>query len=50
MFVGLGVAVLAIAAAFVFVGGLAGLLALIVVLLLALAVSYRVVTDSEPED
>lgn len=46
----LGAAILAIAVAVIFVGGLAGLLTLIVVLVLALAISYRVVTVSDPED
>jgi hypothetical protein len=50
MFVGLGAAIAAISAAFIFLGGLAGLLVLIVVLVLALAISYRVVTDSETEE
>ncbi|MEZ5156967.1 MAG: hypothetical protein R2718_12770 [Solirubrobacterales bacterium] len=50
MFLGIGVAILAIAAAFIFVGGLAGLIVLIAVLLIALAVSYKVVTDSDTND
>jgi hypothetical protein len=50
LFLGMGAAALVITAAFVFIGGLAGLLALIVVLVLALAISYRVVTASDPED
>lgn len=50
LFLGVGAAILAIAAAFIFVGGLAGLLTLIVVLVLALAISYRIVTASDPED
>ncbi len=50
LFVGIGVAVLAIAAAFAFIGGLAGLIVLLAVLVLALAISYRVVTASDPGD
>lgn len=50
LFIGLAVAVVAIAVAFAFVGGLAGLIVLIAVLLIALAVSYRVTTDSDPRD
>jgi hypothetical protein len=50
LLLGMGAAALVITAAFVFIGGLAGLLALIVVLVLALAISYRVVTASDPED
>lgn len=50
LFLGVLVAVLAIAAAFIFIGGVAGLIVLIVVLVLALAVSYRVVTASDPGD
>jgi hypothetical protein len=50
LFIGLAVAALAIAVAFIFIGGLAGLIVLIVVLVAALAVSYRVVTDSDPGD
>jgi hypothetical protein len=50
LFVGLVVAALVIAAAFVFIGGVAGLIALIVVLVIALAISYRVVTASDLED
>jgi hypothetical protein len=50
LFLGIAAAALVIAAAFAFVGGLAGLIALILVLVLALAVSYRVVTASDIED
>lgn len=50
LLVGLLAAILVIAAAFVLIGALAGLLAVIVVAVLALAVSYRVVTDSDIED
>ena len=50
LFIGIAVAALAIAAAFVFIGGLAGLIVLIVVLVLALGISYRVGTDSDPGD
>jgi hypothetical protein len=50
LFVGIAIAVLAIAAAFILIGGLAGLIVLIAVLLIALAVSYKVVTDSDPND
>lgn len=49
LFLGVGAAILVIAAAFVFIGGVAGLLALLVVLVLALAISYRIVTASDPE-
>ena len=45
--VGMALAVLAIALAFVFVGGWAGMIVLVVVLIAALAISYRVVTRSE---
>jgi hypothetical protein len=47
---GMAVALLAIALAFVFLGGLGGLIVLGIVLVAALAISYRVVTRSEPED
>ena len=50
LFLGIGAAALVIVLAFAFIGGLAGLIALIVVLVLALAISYRVVTASDPED
>jgi hypothetical protein len=50
LFLGILAAVLAIAAAFIFIGGLAGLIVLIVVLVLALAVSYKVVTAADIED
>jgi hypothetical protein len=45
--VGMAVGLLAIALAFVFVGGWAGLIVIGVVLVAALAISYRVVTSSE---
>jgi len=45
--VGMAVALLAIALAFVFVGGWAGMIVLGVVLIAALGISYRVVTRSE---
>jgi hypothetical protein len=48
--VGMAVALLAIALAFVFLGGLGGLIVVGVVLIVALAISYRVVTSSEPRD
>jgi hypothetical protein len=48
--VGMAVALLAIALAFVFVGGWAGMIVLGVVLIAALAISYRVVTRSENLD
>jgi hypothetical protein len=44
------VAVLAILVAFFFIGGWAGMIVLGVVLIAALAISYRVVTGSESED
>ncbi len=50
LFVGIAVALLAITAAFAFIGGLAGLITLIAVLVLALAISYRVVMASDIED
>jgi hypothetical protein len=50
LFVGMGVAAVAVVAAFMFIGGLAGLIVLIAVLVLALAVSYRAVMASDVED
>ncbi len=44
---GMAVALLAITLAFVFLGGLGGLIVIGVVLIAALAISYRVVTSSE---
>lgn len=46
---GVALAVLAIFAAFVFIGW-AGLLVLVVVLFVALGISYRVMTASDTED
>jgi hypothetical protein len=43
----MAVALLAITLAFVFLGGLGGLIVIGVVLIAALAISYRVVTSSE---
>lgn len=47
---GMAVVLLAIALAFAFLGGWGGLIVIGVVLIAALAISYRVVTRSEPED
>ena len=44
---GMAVALLAIALAFVFLGGWGGLIVIGIVLIAALAISYRVVTRSE---
>lgn len=48
--VGMAVALLAIALAFAFLGGWGGLIVLGLVLIVALAISYRVVMSSETED
>jgi flagellar basal body-associated protein FliL len=45
--VGMAAALLAITLAFVFLGGWGGLIVLGVVLIAALAISYRIVTSSE---
>jgi hypothetical protein len=50
LFIGIAVAAAAIAAAFIFIGGLAGLIVLLAVLVLALGISYRVVVDSDTSD
>jgi hypothetical protein len=47
---GIAVALLVITLAFVFLGGWGGLIAVGVVLIAALAISYRVVTESESKD
>ena len=47
---GIVVAILVITLAFVFLGGWGGLIAVGVVLIAALAISYRVVTESESND
>jgi hypothetical protein len=47
--VGVALAVLAILAAFIFIGWF-GLIVLVVVLLAALGLSYRVITSSDSED
>jgi hypothetical protein len=46
---GVGVAVIAIIAAFVFLGWV-GMIVLVVVLIAALAISFRVITGSETRD
>ena len=48
--VGMAVALLVITLAFVFLGGWGGLIVVGVVLIAALAISYRVVTESESKD
>jgi hypothetical protein len=50
LFFSVGAAIVAVGAAFVLIGGFAGLLTLIAVLVLALGISYRVTTDSDPRD
>ena len=50
LILGMAVALLAIALAFVFLGGWAGLIVIGVVLIAALAISYRVVSASESRD
>jgi hypothetical protein len=50
LIVGMAVALLAIALAFVFLGGLGGLIVVGIVLIAALAISYRVVTSSDTRD
>jgi flagellar basal body-associated protein FliL len=47
LILGIAVALLAIALAFVFLGGWGGLIVIGAVLIVALAISYRVVTSSE---
>ena len=46
----MGVALLTIAAAFVFIGAFAGLIALLAAIVLALAIIYRVVMATDIED
>jgi hypothetical protein len=46
----MALALLAIALAFVFLGGLGGLIVVGIVVIAALAISYRVVTSSDTRD
>lgn len=50
LLLGIGVALLTIAAAFVFIGAFAGLIALLAAIVLALAIIYRVVMATDIED